>query len=165
LVTAVLANVSKYADPSDPQALGNTVVTLAEYARELEGALANGGTAPKTQEQLEAAAEKIRKAAASGIKSQMKWRPSCKDGGARWSYDGICADPAVFGALMGLGGPPTFKMKKFKTDEFQSRIGRIKASARYNDMYIISEDVNVRWSETGEFKFSGLYGVPTRSVL
>ncbi|GBE83906.1 hypothetical protein SCP_0509650 [Sparassis crispa] len=88
----------------------------------------------------------------------MGWRPSCKTGTAKWVYDGICPDPAVFGCLMALGGPPTWKMKKFTKDEFESRIGTVTASKMYNVVGITS-DVTVRWSETGEFKFSGCYGI------
>ena len=29
---------------------------------------------------------------------------------------------------------------------------------RYDTLYITSKDVIVRWSDTGEFKFSGSYG-------
>ncbi|KAI0047377.1 hypothetical protein FA95DRAFT_1559222 [Auriscalpium vulgare] len=162
LVTAVLANTAQYTESSDPDALGKAVIELATYARQLENALAaggGGGAKTKTPEELEAAAAKLRKAAVSGIKSQMKWRPTCKTGGAKWTYDGVCSDPAVFGALLGLGGPPTFKMKKISKDAFEDAVGSISASARYDNMYITSKEINVRWSDSGEFKFSGLYGI------
>ena len=60
----------------------------------------------------------------------LQWKPSCKTGSAKWTYDGICPDPAVFGAVMGLDGPPTFKMKKITIADFQNLVGRINASAR-----------------------------------
>ncbi|KAI0312279.1 hypothetical protein OF83DRAFT_1041077, partial [Amylostereum chailletii] len=138
LIATVLSNTSIYADAENPQAIGNALITIATYARELENALAagagaggSGSASPvKTPAQLEAAVEKIRKAAVSGIKNQMKWRASCKTGGAKWVYDGFCPDPEVFGALLGLEGPPTFKMKKFARDEFEQNVGYIRASAR-----------------------------------
>jgi len=165
LVNAVLANPGTYEIPDDDDAIRESFVELATYAKALEGVLAArapvvGSTAQpqsKTKEQLEEEAEKIRKAANSGIKKQMTWKPSCKTGSAKWSYDGICPDPEVFGVLMKLDGPPKFKMKKYTRDEFEDRIGDIQASVRY-DYLNITSDVNVRWSETGEFKFSGYYG-------
>ncbi|KZT70683.1 hypothetical protein DAEQUDRAFT_744655 [Daedalea quercina L-15889] len=90
---------------------------------------------------------------------ELLWRPSCKTNSAKWTYVGICPDPAVFGVLMGLDGPPTFKQKKFSKAEFQDLIGNCEGHARYNTLYITGDHVNVRWSETGEFKFSGSYGI------
>lgn len=46
-------------------------------------------------------------------------------------YDGVCADPAVFGHMMGLDGPPTWKMKKFSKDDFESLIGEVEGSVRF----------------------------------
>lgn len=79
--------------------------------------------------------------------------------------------------MMKLDGPPKFKMKKFSKEEFEECIGDCTASVRsvvvvsdpekayltllnhrYDNLYITSKDVTVRWSETGEFKFSGSYG-------
>ncbi|TFY55978.1 hypothetical protein EVJ58_g7911 [Rhodofomes roseus] len=163
LASAVLASPATYPIPEDDADVRALLVQLAQYAKYLEGqvdagtnASGSGGVVSvrqKTQEELEDAAEKVRKAAQSGIKKQMKWRPSCKSNSAKWTYDGICPDPAVFGVLMGLDGPPKFKQKKFTKDEFQDLIGR------YNTLYITGDHVNVRWSDTGEFKFSGTYGI------
>ena len=61
------------------------------------------------------------------MRAYYQWKPSCKTGSAKWVYDGVCADPVVFGALMGLDGPPTWKMKKFPRAEFEDLIGRIVA--------------------------------------
>lgn len=46
-------------------------------------------------------------------------------------YDGVCADGEVFGALLGLGGPPTFKTKKMPKEEFENLIGYLHASVRW----------------------------------
>lgn len=111
----------------------------------------------------------------------MQWKLSCKTGAAKWAYDGICPDPEVFGALLGLGGPPKFKQKKMGREEFEGHIGSCEASVRcgarvtyarrsvqahvcwydldrYDTLGITSADVNIRWSDTSEFKFSGSYG-------
>ena len=75
----------------------------------------------------------------------MQWRPTAKDNRAKWSYDGVCADPEVFGALLSLGGPPTFKTKKMNKDEFQEHLGAIKSSARYV-VCIVQELLDRVWS-------------------
>lgn len=79
---------------------------------------------------------------------------------------------------MGLGGPPKFKVKKFKAEAFEELIGELDRSVRhvfpcalfysipvlqlscnrYDVLHITSADVTVRWNDTGEFKFSGSYG-------
>jgi len=94
-------------------------------------------------------------------------------------YDGICPDPEVFGALFDLGGPPTWKMKKYTILEFEKQIGDISASARCGiALYLLSWTINsfntlihsysilritnnvtVRWNDSGEFKLSGSYGI------
>ncbi|KAH9950921.1 hypothetical protein B0H21DRAFT_776327 [Amylocystis lapponica] len=162
LVNDILADPQGFPLDDDDDAVRQSLVDLAQYARALEGAAASGsGSAQKakrTPEELEEAAEKVRKAAHSGIKKQMTWKPSCKTGSAKWLYDGICPDPEVFGELLGLGGPPKFKQKKFPKEEFERHIGELTASVRYDMLYITGKEVNVRWSDTGEFKFSGTYG-------
>ncbi|OJT13470.1 hypothetical protein TRAPUB_10000 [Trametes pubescens] len=171
LVNSILANPKGYPISGNEEVVRKSLVELAKYARELEEQIAGAPVAgsskavvavaakpARSQAELEAAADKIRRAAQSGIKKQMTWKPSCKTGSAKFSYDGICPDPEVFGALMGLGGPPKFKMKKFSTDEFQRLVGPVEGSVRYDTLYITSSDVTVRWSDSGEFKFSGSYG-------
>ncbi|KAF8601425.1 hypothetical protein BDV93DRAFT_445902, partial [Ceratobasidium sp. AG-I] len=79
-------------------------------------------------------------------------------GSAKFAFDGVCADPRVFGAMLGLDGPPTFKAKKFTATEFQELVGDIDKSIRYDTLRPTS-DINVRWNpQTGEFKVSGSYG-------
>lgn len=46
-------------------------------------------------------------------------------------YDGVCSDPEVFGTLLKLGGPPTFKTKKIPKDEFENLVGRLDTPIRY----------------------------------
>jgi hypothetical protein len=52
-----------------------------------------------------------------------QWKPSCKTGGAKWAYDGICRDPEVFGAVLPMEAPPKFKVKKFPVEEFHTIVG------------------------------------------
>ncbi|KAH7912955.1 hypothetical protein BJ138DRAFT_1147143 [Hygrophoropsis aurantiaca] len=165
LITNILANVTSYPIPDDDETIRQSLVHLARYARDLEGQTeqnrSNAGPVPSqalSPEQLAVAVEKIRKAANSGIRKQMTWKPSCKTGSAKWVYDGVCNDPAVFGALLKLGGPPKFKMQKMPKDEFGDALGGISASARYATLAITGTHVNIRWSDSGEFKFSGTYG-------
>ncbi|KLO07904.1 hypothetical protein SCHPADRAFT_1001300 [Schizopora paradoxa] len=164
LVKIILANPESYEPPAnDSEALRVTFVELAEYARSLEGQVAQSASngkaaATKTPEQICAEAERLANTVNSGIKKQMSWKPSCKTGSAKFSFDGFCPDPNVFGALFNLEGPPKFKAKKFPKDEIQEYIGDVVGSVRYDYLYITS-DVNVRWNpDTGEFKFSGSYG-------
>ncbi|KAG2141602.1 hypothetical protein BD769DRAFT_1427394 [Suillus cothurnatus] len=161
LIRTILAHPDTYPIPDEDEDIRQSLVELAEYANELEQNIQQRGadSAPKAMsaDQVAAAVEKIRKAANSGIKKQMTWKPSCKAGTAKWSYDGVCADPAVFGTMLGLGGPPSWKMHKMSVDDFEKHIGCLDASARYSHLYLKGH-VNIRWSGSGEFKFSGTYG-------
>ncbi|KAK7696161.1 hypothetical protein QCA50_000812 [Cerrena zonata] len=157
-VSEILANTDAYPIPEDDTEIRKLLVTLAQYARSLEGQVASLMPQPKSAEELDDAMEKIRKAAAAGIKKQMGWKPSCKTGTAKWVYDGVCPDADVFGRLMGLSGPPTWKTKKLTVDEFEDLLGSIHGSVRYDTLYL-KGNVNIRWSDSGEFKFSGTYGV------
>ncbi|GJE95524.1 hypothetical protein PsYK624_117090 [Phanerochaete sordida] len=172
LLKTILDTPEKFELPEGDDDIVEDFETLARYAKYLEeqlhgyqsaAAAAPGAVAAaparKSEAELADAAEKIRKAAVAGIKKQMTWKPSCKSGGAKWAYDGICPDPEVFGYLFKLGGPPKFKMKKFPVDEFSKIFEYITTSARYSRLSITSKDITVRWSDTGEFKMSGSYGV------
>ncbi|KAG6373778.1 hypothetical protein JVT61DRAFT_5921 [Boletus reticuloceps] len=163
LVKAILAKPDTYPILDDDDDVRRKLVKLAQYARDLEEDLqsaSQAGPAPKTMtpEQLASAVEKLRKAAKSGITKQMGWKPSCKTGSAKWVYDGVCTNPVVFGTLLELGGPPSFKMHKMDVDEFNNLLGQIQASVRHDHLYITGSHVNIRWSDSGEFKFSGTYG-------
>ncbi|KAG9317786.1 hypothetical protein JVU11DRAFT_2007 [Chiua virens] len=164
LVKAILAIPDTYPILDDANFVRRQLVRVAEYARHLEEqaqSAPSAGPAPKsmTPEQLQAAVEKLRKAANSGIRKQMGWKPSCKTGSAKWSHDGVCTNPLVFGMLLGLDGPPKFKAHKVTVDEFNDLLGGIQASVRYDHLYITGSHVNIRWSQdSGEFKFSGTYG-------
>lgn len=76
LVKAILAKTKTYPILNDDDAVRRQFVQLAKYVRDLEADLKTSpqaGPAPKTMspEQLQAAVEKLRKAANSGITKQM----------------------------------------------------------------------------------------------
>ena len=56
-------------------------------------------------------------------------------------YDGVFPDADVFGKVMVLSGPPTWRMKKFTAAEFQDIIGDIEAHARYVPIVFLSSSV------------------------
>ncbi|KAL0069155.1 hypothetical protein AAF712_003841 [Marasmius tenuissimus] len=158
LVDAILSDASNYPIPDDEDLARSSFVELAKYARSLEEKVNASKPKEKSPAELEVAAEKLRAAARSGIKKQMTWKPPCKTGSSKWAYDGVCNDPAVFGAMLRLGGPPTFKAKKMTAEEFQDIMGSIEGHARYNTLYMRG-NVNIQWkAEEGTFKFSGMHG-------
>ncbi|KAF7304068.1 hypothetical protein MIND_00638300 [Mycena indigotica] len=131
---------------------------VAKYVRWLESAVEQSKPEEQSPAEVAGRAEKLQSACVSGIKKQMSWKPSCKTGTAKWSYDGVCPDAAVFAALLGLSAPPKWKMHKYTVAEFEDIIGRIKASARYSSLYLRGS-VNVRYQpDEGTFKMSGSYG-------
>ena len=146
-VDRILSDVTNYEIPDDDAEIRDTTIKLAQYARSLEEEISASKPKEMSPQQLAAAAAKIASAACSGIKKQMsvsplsyhpfailkacQWKPSCKTGGAKWVYDGVCQDPKVFGTMMGLDSPATFKMKKFSTTDFENLIGDCTSSARF----------------------------------
>ncbi|KAG8735901.1 hypothetical protein FRC10_010026 [Ceratobasidium sp. 414] len=160
-----LALPGSFALPKDEAGMRDLVLSIAEYAKTLEGSVAVAGTSgqpgppPKTPEQIASEAARIADMVNRGIKKQMSWKPNCKTGRATYAFDGVCSDPRVFGAMLKLDGPPTLKAKKYTVDEFEKMVGYVRASVRYSYLGLTS-DVNVRWdAETGEFKIGGKYGV------
>ncbi|KAJ7352192.1 hypothetical protein DFH08DRAFT_923179 [Mycena albidolilacea] len=134
--------------------------SMAEYARWLEGEVSALKPKEKSPEDITNAAGKLRSACVSGIKKQMSWKPSCKTGGSKWSYDGVCSDPIVFGSLLDLDAPPKWKMHKYTVPEFEEIMGSIEASVRYDTLHLIG-NVTVRYQpDEGTFKMSGSYGAP-----
>ncbi|KAL0950181.1 hypothetical protein HGRIS_010174 [Hohenbuehelia grisea] len=159
LVERILSDTENFHMPEDTDAARDYITQLARYARGLEDTIAASKPKEKSPQEVAAAAEKLRNAAASGIKKQMTWKTTCKTGSAKWMYDGVCSDPAVFGAMLGLDGPPKFKTKKMTVTEFQDAMGYITASVRYDDLSISGATVNVHWKpDEGTFKLSGTYG-------
>ncbi|KAL5527859.1 hypothetical protein ACEPAG_6660 [Sanghuangporus baumii] len=146
--------------------IANYVASLENEVKELKKAQANmtagAPNAQKSPEQIRQEADRLRDTVVRGIKKLLVWKPSCKFNIAKFAYDGICSDPLVFGTMLNMNGPPSFKQKKMLGAEFEGLIKQdIKGSAKYNDLYIISKQlVTIRYnSETGVFKISGTYGI------
>ena len=92
------------------EATPSQVLSIAAYARHLEEMVGQLTPKEKTREEIKKESDKLKKAAVSGIKKQMKWRASCKYKGSPWVYDGVCPEPDVFGAMFGLDEPPTWQI-------------------------------------------------------
>lgn len=106
-------------------------------------------------------ADELASMCAKGIKKQMKWQPSCKNGTTRWSFSGVSPSPEVFFKMLRLpsGGKP-WKMKKITREDFESAVGDIDVSVRCATLRITSAQINVKWTpETNEFSLSGTYGL------
>lgn len=110
----------------------------------------------------EAKVEQVRRLAFQGIKSQIKWRPSCKNGTARFVYTGSC-DEITFRSLVGLQEKDKkTKGGKFPSRRFQDDILRNHFLVRIPNGYLsLNGDVKVTYSNkgTGEIKITGAYGV------
>lgn len=111
-------------------------------------------------EQLKAHAGRLGKLAHKGIKSQMKWKPSCKNGKARFSYEGIC-DETTFRAFLKLSDKEKTKGKRMEAEKFQDNIlgERLYASIRYDSLRLRG-NVNVSFSpDESTIKIAGGYGL------
>ncbi|OCB87241.1 hypothetical protein A7U60_g5758 [Sanghuangporus baumii] len=145
--------------------IANYVASLEHEVKELKKAQANAtvgaSNAQKSPEQITQEADRLLDTVVRGIKRLLVWKPSCKLNTAKFAYDGICTDPLVFGAMLNMDGPPSFKQKRMLGAEFEDLIREdIIGSARYNDLYISKQFVTIRYNaETGEFKISGSYGI------
>ncbi|CAA7258576.1 unnamed protein product [Cyclocybe aegerita] len=158
VVTSILSDATGFELPAGDASTRALILQLVQYARDLEQEVAALKPKAKSPQELAAAADKLANAARSGIRKQLTWKPTAKSGTARWLYDGVCNDPEVFGAMLNLGGPPTFKAKKMPKEEFENLIGDLDVAIRY-DTLRINSDVNISWKPAdGTFKFSGTYG-------
>ncbi|KAF8849374.1 hypothetical protein BDZ45DRAFT_810028 [Acephala macrosclerotiorum] len=96
-------------------------------------------------------AEKAHKLAdmmADGIKKQMKWQPSCKTGGKRWTYEGMVPSLAVFYALFNLKEEKKeWKQKKIPLVDFQRITGGLYASIRYGSLRVVSENITLKFDK------------------
>ena len=109
---------------------------------------------------VQAAADKLAQIAARGIKSQMKWKASCKHGIARWSWASLCDEP-TFRAFMGLKGAEKTKGGKVPVDAFQDMLGvTLSTSIRYGSLHLRNDTVNITYKkDSGEIKITGAYGM------
>jgi len=105
-------------------------------------------------------AERLRTLAYRGIKAQMKWKPSCKRGAARFCYAAMC-DEATFRAFMNLEEKDKTKgTNKMDSEGLDELLGKtLSASVRYADLYVRG-NVNVSFQKkNNEIKISGGYGL------
>ncbi|KAF7325079.1 hypothetical protein MKEN_00550700 [Mycena kentingensis (nom. inval.)] len=159
LIESILAG-----DAEDGLGAGDAM-KIAQYARALEegavgGAGQDGNANGKSAAEVKSEALKLRAVCVSGIEKQLVWKPSCKSGTAKWSYDNVCTDPAVFARMLGLDAPPKWKMHKYTPEEFQDVMGSISGSAMYDNLELM-KSVTVRYdAEESTFKISGVYGAP-----
>jgi hypothetical protein len=111
-----------------------------------------------------------------GINSQMKWRPSCKHGSARFSYEGLCV-PDAFCYLMAahLSDKETRKLedtsvrtavqKKLTVEQFEEVFGSCGASCRFSYLCINTPTVLVKFeNQEGALKVTGGYGISRRYI-
>jgi len=111
-------------------------------------------------EKIQQKVDQLRKLAFKGIKSQIKWRPSCKNGTARFAYTGIC-DETTFRGFLELNGKDKTKGGKVSIEKFQDDIlkNNISVSIRYGYLRL-NRDVNVTYNKTScEIKITGGYGL------
>ncbi|TGO51729.1 hypothetical protein BCON_0155g00120 [Botryotinia convoluta] len=102
----------------------------------------------------------------SAIRAQIKWAPSCKTSGKRWSYTCIVPSAEVFYTLFGmdaateLGAKKQWKQKKISIYDFKNIVGSCFVKILYNSLELVGKDVILRWDAgANSFTVSGKYGV------
>lgn len=138
------------------------IETLERECKKLKASAANSipTSAGKviSPEKVKESADKLKKLVIRGVKSQMKWKPSCKRGSARFSWGSLC-DEDTFRAFMDIPQNQKAKGKKFTADEFQDFLGTdLTSSIRYGYLYLRG-NANVTYTKDGEIKVTGGYGL------
>jgi hypothetical protein len=102
---------------------------------------------------------KLKQLAARSIKSQMKWKATCKNGVARWSWGALC-DEETFRAFLNLQEKDKTKGKKMDAEAFQEFIGaHLQKSIRYGYLFLRG-NANVTYrKDDGEIRINGGYGM------
>ncbi|KAF2769782.1 hypothetical protein EJ03DRAFT_361950 [Teratosphaeria nubilosa] len=101
----------------------------------------------------------------NALEDELKqWKPSCRHGGAKFSYAGSLPSTAVFNVLTGqaFDAKKAKKMCSFTPADFEETMAEddVSASVRYNTLHLVGKSVNVRWKEEdGEFAVNGSYGL------
>ncbi|KAL5632863.1 hypothetical protein ACGC1H_005720 [Rhizoctonia solani] len=135
-VESVTASPESFHLPEDDEAIREMIATIAQYTKSLEGSVAvasqTGRDAPplKTAQQIQAEASTIKGVINRGIKKLMTWKSTCTEGRAKYAFEGVCSDPRVFGAVLGLDKPPTWATRKYTVDEFENFVGHVKGEVR-----------------------------------
>ncbi len=121
LVQAIITAPQEFPLPADASTTRSQLITLAEYAVALTKGEAAGAEGTriikaKSEEEIDALADKVRKVVLAGIRKQMtvspralrsgsilicprfavQWKAACKRGSATWAYEGVAADPSMF---------------------------------------------------------------------
>jgi hypothetical protein len=136
------------------EARDKTIQELQAKLKALEGKPKKRNADPK------AAADKLRRAMAiSGIKKQMKWKPTLKYKLGRWSWTSLC-DEDTFKAFMGIPESEKGKGRNVKLDDFEELMGTYitRSNARYNSLPIKGEHVTITYIQDGQIRISGSYG-------
>ncbi|KAL8836141.1 MAG: hypothetical protein Q9170_003034 [Blastenia crenularia] len=103
-------------------------------------------TVELSEEDLDRKAIEARDKMEEGIRAQMRWKPSCRSGSAKFSYSAVVASPAVFYKLFELDADRMNKLVQFGLIIFQNTT-RIDAFATigYGHLDITDEMVTLRW--------------------
>ncbi|KAL8920192.1 MAG: hypothetical protein Q9172_004603 [Xanthocarpia lactea] len=114
-----------------------------------------------SEEEVYNKASKARELMEKGIKSQMKWKPSCKTRGARFSYSGVVASAQVFQRMFRLPADWKKKQLQFGPAEFQDTTRTdISTSIRFGHLNITGKNITVRWDANDlTFTVTGSYGL------
>jgi hypothetical protein len=122
---------------------------------------ATSAAAPISPEKVQAKVEQVRRLVFHGILPQIKWRPSCQNGTARFSYTTGACDEATFRAFLQLTDADKTKGGKYPARVFQDRFLGNYVMVRVRDGYLsLNGDVNVTYNKgTGEVKITGAYGI------
>ncbi|KAF7930879.1 hypothetical protein EAE99_004129 [Botrytis elliptica] len=117
-------------------------------------------------------AEQIQEVMRSAIRAQIKWAPSCKTSGKRWSYTCIVPSADVFYTLFNmdaaaeLGAKKQWKQKKISINDFRDIVGKCFVNIRYNSWELVDKNVILRWDAgANSFTVSGKYGVSAMAYL
>ncbi|KAI9639246.1 uncharacterized protein MKK02DRAFT_29348 [Dioszegia hungarica] len=113
------------------------------------------------EKEVEAMAKVFAKVMQSGITSQMKWQPSCRHKGKRFTCNGVVPNAQVFYKLFNLQEEKkVWKQKKIPLADFEKITGGLWASIRHGSLSVTSPEVTLkRDPETNGFTVPGLYGL------
>ena len=79
----------------------------------------------------------------------LQWKPSCKHGGAKFSYSGVITSSRVFHKPCGL--PADFKKTRVRltSGEFSDKVAEdvVSTSNRYGCLEITGKHVTIRWKD------------------
>ena len=162
-----------------PEQLIDVAEALAKRCRALETLLeqARAASVPVpapsasvNPEQVAAQATKVCEVTVKQIRAQMKWKPSCKKGSAKWGYDGLVpleCYKRVFAAHLKpkeLAQLKDVTVKRLTVDEFCTTFGtsryQLSAPIRYGSLSLTGEHVTCKYDATsGELRLTGSYGL------